>query len=117
MAAMVSPQGTEEERPIGRRRRTRRIPIWIRVSMITAVVMLGVLLGTMVLAGSGIGDRRGSAANHGSGGEMQMHGGGSDGDNGSTAGRDDARDHGSADHGSGLDRGSGGGHGRDDQAE
>lgn len=48
-----------------------RVPIWVRVSVITGVVLVGVLLSTMLLAAGGVGDRGGSGGGHGSGDETE----------------------------------------------
>jgi hypothetical protein len=70
----------------------RRGPTWIRVSVITTLVLVGVFLSTMALAALGIGDSSDPGGGHGSRGEMEM---GPDG-----SGRD---------HASGEDHQSGGG--------
>jgi uncharacterized membrane protein YgcG len=104
MTRTSAPQGaTEEDTPGAHHRAMSRVPIWIRVSVITGVVLVGVLLSTMLLAASGIGDRGDSGGGHGSGAElemeMEMDSDGSGGDHSS-----------GGDHGSGGDRGSGGDH-------
>jgi hypothetical protein len=48
------------------------IPIWVRVPGIIALVLVGVLVGTMVLGASSDGDGHGSGGGHGSGDETQM---------------------------------------------
>lgn len=109
-SAVSAPQGaTDEEKPTGQRRRISRLPLWVRLSAVTALVLLGVLLAsTLWLGASGPADRS-PGGDHGSGGEMQMDSG-----SGGQHGSDDSGsggDHGSGggDHGSG-----GGGHGSDD---
>jgi hypothetical protein len=71
---------------------TTRIPIWVRVPAIIALVLVGVLLSTMLL------DAVGGDGGRGSGDETEMtqHTGGGD--------------HGGGGHGSGSGHGSGGGH-------
>jgi hypothetical protein len=94
--ATASQRVKEETTPVKKRRLISRLPIWVRVSVITALVLVGVLLSTMLLAGVGGGVHPGG---HGSGGRMQMemNHDGSRGDHGS--GRDRGpRDHGSAPH-------------------
>ena len=82
--------------------------------MITAVVLVGVLLSTTLLAAAGIGDRDDSGGNHGTGGEMEMNsddsGGdhGSDSDHGSSGSAGSGGDHSGGDHGSGGSHSSGG---------
>jgi hypothetical protein len=60
----------EQDAPSANRRAIAKTPIWVRVSLITAIILVGVLVATMVLGGTGIGSR--SGAGHGSGGQMQM---------------------------------------------
>lgn len=137
MTPTSAPQGArEEDTPSARRRLTSRVPIWVRVSVITGVVLVGVLLSTMLLAAGGVGDRDDSGGGHGSGGEMEMDSDDSSGGHGSggemeTDSDDSSGGHGSGGetemetdsdgssggHGSGGDRGSGGGHSSGDEAE
>lgn len=127
--ATARPGANGEDMPMAKRRLTNRIPIWIRATVIIALVLVGVLLSTMLLAAGGV-SNRGSGGEHGSGGEMQMDGSGGememDGGSGGQHGSDDGSSGG--DHGSGDDGGSGaehgpsdrtrgGGHGADDQPE
>jgi len=94
-SAVSAPQGaTDEEKPTGQRRRISRLPLWVRLSAVTALVLLGVFLASTLLGGSGPADRS-PGGDHGSGGEMQMDSG-----SGGQHGSDDS--------------GSGGGHGSDD---
>ncbi len=51
------------------RRLTNSIPIWVRVSGIIALVLVGVVVSSMLLGGTGGGMQGGS---HGSGSEMEM---------------------------------------------
>lgn len=84
-----------------RRRLRNRGPIWVRVSVITGVVLVAIFLSTMLLAAAGIGDRDDSGG-HGSDQPMEMDTDGTGGD------------HGSGDHGSGNDGRSGADHGSSD---
>jgi hypothetical protein len=93
--------------PIGRRRLIRGLPIWVRVSVLTVLVLVGVLVGTMLLGGSGVADRR-SGGSHGSGEHTEM--------DRSSGGQLRRGEHSSGgDHGSGEQRGSGAGHVRSQQ--
>jgi hypothetical protein len=69
------------------------LPVWVRVPAIIALVLVGVLVGTILLDAAGVGDGGRSGGGHGAGDETQMteHTGGGD------HGRGDG-DHG-ADHG------------------
>jgi hypothetical protein len=77
----------------------RRLPIWVRVTGIVALVLAGVLATSMALTAVVAGDQRGSGGGHGSGG-TEMHSGSSPGDH---AGGDHSSrtDHSGDDHGSG----------------
>ncbi len=87
---------TDTERPSAKRRLMRRAPMWVRVSAITAAVLIGVLLSTMFLGASGVGDR-GRSGGHGSGDQMEMNG-------------DKGGDHTGGNHGPGGGHGPGGDH-------
>jgi hypothetical protein len=95
---------SEQDRSNARRRRLARVPIWVRISVITALVLVGILLSTIVLGASGVGDRdRGSG--HGAAGGMELRHDPSDGtqsggDHGAGGG------HTGGDHGSGSEHGS-----------
>lgn len=81
------------------------IPIWVRVPGIIALVLVGVLVGTMLLGAAGAGDERGRFGAHGSSGsamEMRDHNGGRSG------GHTEMRDH---------NRGQGGSHGAGDTGQ
>jgi hypothetical protein len=94
--------------------RGRRLPLWVRVSGIVAIVLAGVFLTTMLLAASGVDDRGSSGSGHDSGDhtEMETNDEGSGGDHGSDG------DHGRpSDGGSGVDHGSGDDHDPGGQAE
>src|SRR5437867_348882 len=95
-AADDGPTATGEDRARAKRRLTRRVPMWVRVTAITAAVLLGVLLSTMFLGASGVADRDRSGG-HGSGGQTEMNG-------------DKGSDHTGGDHGPGGDH-TGGDHG------
>lgn len=111
MTSTTDPQGATEDAPRAKRRWTRRLPIWVRVSVIVAVVLVGVLFSTMLLAAGGD-DRGDSDGGHRSGSGMEMNDDGSGGDGGSTGDHGSGRDRGSMDdHGSGGDQDPGGGHG------
>ncbi len=105
--ATTKPQGTSDENRPNVRRRWRRAPIWLRVSLATAGVLAGVLVGTMVLAGSGI-DRRDTGGGHRPGGQTELtdrdRSGGDHGSGGDHASRADHTSRG--DHDSGGDHGS-----------
>jgi hypothetical protein len=85
-----------------------RIPIWVRVPGIIALVLVGVLISTMLLGAWGDGDGHGSGGSHGSGDEPEMmeqnrgQGGGHD-----SGDRSRMRDH---------DEGQGGGHDSGDRS-
>jgi hypothetical protein len=75
----------------GSRRWIARTPLWVRVTVLTATILIGVLVATIVMGGTGIGARSDpgghTGGGHGSGGQTQM------------------TDHNSGDHGSNRDRG------------
>ena len=104
-SAATAPHRADGESLIGRR--LRRVPIWVKISVVTVLVLLGVLLTSMLLGGSGLADRS-PGGEHGR--EMPTDGG-----SGGQHGTDDRSPGG--DHGSGNDRTRGGGHGTDDQPE
>jgi hypothetical protein len=79
------------------------IPVWVRVPGIIALILVGVLIGTMVLGAAGAGDDRGRTGGHGgSGGAMEMR----DHNGGGSGGQTEMRDHkpgqGAAGHGAGA---------------
>lgn len=76
--------------------------IWVRMSILTALVLGGLFLTTMLLTGAGIGDAPGG--DHGPGQEMEMDADGSGADHGSG---EEMNPGSGADHGSGGDHGSG----------
>ncbi len=80
-----------DDRPKVQRRWIARRPVWVRVFLITAIVLVGLLAATMVVGATGMGMRSG-AGGHGSGG----HGCG---------GQMQTADHTSGDHGSDHVRG------------
>jgi hypothetical protein len=86
--------GTPKARAPGRR--LPRIPLWMRISGIVALILTGVLVGTMLLGASGAGEGRGGG-HGGSGGQMRQmtHEGGSGVNHGSGGGHDARGDHGS----------------------
>lgn len=94
---------TVQDRPRAKRRLMSRVPVWVRVSAITAAVLIGVLLSAMLLGASGVADRDRSAG-HGSGGQLQMN----DGKGGDHTGGDHGvgADHTGGDHGRGPEHGS-----------
>jgi len=97
-----------------KRRRASRMPVWVRVSVITTVALGGILGGTVLVAGSGVADRGDTGGGHRSRGETQMdvNSDGSGGEHDSGGDRDSSNDHGSGtDHVSGGDRRSARGHG------
>jgi hypothetical protein len=96
--AAASQGPTDEDAPVARRRLVKRLPIWVRVSVITGVVLAVVLLSTMLIAAGGGGDGD-SGGNHGSRGGIEMNSDDSGGDHGS-----------GGDHDSGGSRSSGGDH-------
>jgi hypothetical protein len=51
---------------------TTKIPIWVRVPAIIALVLVGVLITTMLLDAGGGAGGHGTGGGHGSGDEMQM---------------------------------------------
>ncbi len=80
------------------RRWIARTPTSVRVTLMTASVLLSVLVATVIIGGTGIGVRsdsggHGSSGGHASGSQMPM------------------TDHNGGDHGSNLDRGTGSSHG------
>ena len=87
---------TDKDRARAKRRLMSRVPIWVRVSAITAAVLIGVLLSTMFLGASGVADRD-RPGGHGSGDKMEMN-------------SDTGSDHSGGDHGPGSDH-TGGDHG------
>lgn len=96
----------EQDEPTARRRRASRIPLWIRVSVSVVAVLAGILLSTMLVSASGVGDRSGSAEGHGSGGGTEMTDDGGSGGDHSSRGDRSGGDHSGGDH-------SGGSHGGD----
>jgi hypothetical protein len=76
---------------------TTRIPIWVRVSGIIALILVGVLVSTMLLGAVGDGGRPGRSGDH-----TQMPGGGHGSGGGGGHGSGGGGSHGS---------GGGGGHG------
>lgn len=95
-----------EDTPVARRGLASRVPIWVWVSVIIGVVLVGVLLITTLLAAGSVGDRAGSGAGHGSRANTEMNGG-SCGDHSSPSPGSSG-----AGHGSGAVHGSTGGTGQ-----
>ena len=94
----TSDSATDRRTPSARRRWIARTPIRVRVTLMTASVLVGVLVASVIIGGSGIGVRsdfggHGSSGGHASGSQMPM------------------TDHDGGDHGSNPDRGSGSSHG------
>lgn len=87
---------------MGYRQVTSRIPIWVRLSGVIALVLAGVLIATMLLYNTNVGAER--SGGHGSRGGMQMN----DSD---TSGDHSGGDHRSRGDHSGGDHGTGSGHG------
>jgi hypothetical protein len=95
---------------------TTSVPIWVRVPVIIALVLVGVLISPMLLDAAGVASRSGgggmesemNGGGHGASNEMEMNGGdhGSDDDS-----ETDGGDHGSGDDG----ETDGGGHGSRDE--
>jgi hypothetical protein len=107
-----------EATPSAKRRLTSGVPIWVRVSVITGVVLVAVLLSTILLAAVGIGDSGDSGGGHGCPGAMEMNSDGSNGDHSSRGDHSSGGDRGSgSDHSSGGDRGSVRDHGSGDETE
>jgi hypothetical protein len=101
------PQATQEERPSAKRRLRSRVPVWVRVSVITAAVLVGVLVTTMLLGATGGGGDRDRPGGDGSGDRTEMNdGSGSD----HTGGDHSGGDHGSDGEHTGGDHGPGGEH-------
>ena len=92
---------TPDPRTPGRVRRwIAKTPIWVRVTLMTTSVLVGVLAATVIMGGIGIGARsdsggHGSSGGHATGTQMPM------------------TDHNGSDHGSNPDRGTGNGNGGD----
>ena len=96
----------ESDRPRAKRRLFSRVPIWVRVSVITAVVLIGVRLSTMLVGASGVGERRGG---HGSGDQMETNdgtGGDRTGGDHTGGGHGPGPEHTGGAHGPGTDHGS-----------
>jgi hypothetical protein len=76
-------------------RRLARVPVWARVSLVVALILIGVVASTVALNATGVGDDGGSGGRgHGSGGGMTtMDHDGAGGNHGS-GDRTPARDHG-----------------------
>jgi len=72
----------QDDTDMGLRALVQRVPIWVRVPGIIALVLLGVVVGTMLFGASGVGGGHGSGA----GTEMKDHEGGRGGRHGSGAG-------------------------------
>jgi hypothetical protein len=109
MTPTATPEGsTHDETPTARRRLTSRGPIWVRVSVITGLLLVGVFLSTMLLAAAGVGDRDDSGGGHGTDQPMEMNTDDGSRDHGSGGAPGSGDDGGSgADHGSSNDRNSG----------
>jgi uncharacterized membrane protein len=95
----------EDERP---KKRHRRIPIWVKVSVIIALVLIGVVVSSMALGASGIDGHGGDGGgDHGtpSADETPLLDDGPSGDSSDHTSSDGSGDHtsseGSSDHGSG----------------
>lgn len=88
-----------------------RIPIWVRVPVIIALVLVGLLVSPILLDAAGVASRSGDrGGGHGSGEDMEM-------DDGGHGSRDD-RETDRGGHGSDNDRDTdGGGHGTGDDRE
>jgi hypothetical protein len=71
--------------PMARLRLLGRMPIWVRVTATIGLVLIAVLVGTVVLGGSGESARDGSGG-HGSGVRMQQRTDHNAGDHSSRAG-------------------------------
>jgi hypothetical protein len=96
-ATTTSETTTDPRAPRRVRRWTAKTPIWVRVALMTASVLVGVLVATVIVGGTGIGVRsdsggHGSGGGHASGTQMPI------------------TDHNGGDHGSNPDRGSGNSH-------
>jgi hypothetical protein len=103
-APTAEPEDPTQEAAPATRRWTRRGPIWIRLSVITGLLLVGVFLTTMLLAAAGVGERTDSGGGgHGSDQPMEMDSDGAGGDHGS-----------GGNHGSGGDRRSDEDHGNTD---
>jgi hypothetical protein len=85
-----------ESTPDRKRGRIGRAPLWVRVTILTAMVLIGVLVATMITGGTGIGTPSGSGGHtrgdHG--GQMQTtdHDGGDHGSNRNRSGTDHSGD-------------------------
>jgi hypothetical protein len=94
---MSRPSATEEEDRAPRRRLLSRIPLWVRISTIIALILVGVFASSMLLgassAGKGQGGGHGGSGGQG-GGQMQMphQGGFGQGGSGSTHGSGGSHD-------------------------
>lgn len=86
---------------MGYRQVTSRMPIWVRLPAVILLVLAGVLIATMLLYNTNVGEAR--SGGHGSRGSMEM-----DSD---MSGDHSGGDHGSRGNHSGGDHGTGGGHG------
>jgi hypothetical protein len=84
-------RATADAPHVGAKRRLRTgIPVWVRVPGIIALILVGVLIGTMLLGAAGAGDVRGRSGGHGgSGGAMEMR----DYNGGGSGGQTETRDH------------------------
>ena len=90
-----------------------RIPVWVRVPVIIALVLVGIFAGSMLLGAADVG--RDPGEGHGSGGDTEMSdhtGSGA----GSSGGHEPGDDMGMTDHSGRGNGASGEGHDRGDQA-
>jgi uncharacterized membrane protein len=88
---------------VGYREVTSRIPIWVRLPAVILLVLAGVLIATMLLYNTNVGEAR--SGGHGSRGGMQMNGSDMSGDH--SGGEHDSRgDHSGGNHGTGGGDGS-----------
>lgn len=106
---MPDPDIDSEERDMAIRGLTKRIPIWVKVSGIIVLVLVGVVASSMLLGGIGSGDAMQRGGRHGGGSGTQRDDGGQH-DSG------DATERGGG-HGSGDATERGGGHGSGDATE
>lgn len=82
---------------------TSRIPIWVRLPAVIFLVLAGIVVATMLLYNTNVGEAR--SGGHGSRGGMQMNGSDMSGDH-SSGDHGSRGDHSSGDHGTGSDHGS-----------
>jgi len=97
-------EATEQSPSAPRRRILSRVPIWVRLSVIVVVVLAGILLSSVLLGATNVGDRQGSTGGHGSDGGMEMT------DHGGSAGNHPDGNHGTGSAQSGGNHGTGADH-------